>query len=65
MSAIPPAVNQVLQAQNQATRQQIDYALLGKQLQAQKQAGDTLNQMLEQAAVAQKQIAAGHLDVRV
>ena len=65
MSAIPPAVSQVLQAKNDAARQQIDYALLGKQLEAQKQAGESLNQMLEQAAVAQKQIAAGHLDVRV
>lgn len=65
MSAIPPAVSQALQAQHQASRQQIDYALLGKHLEAQKQAGETVNQMLSQAAEVQKQLAAGHLDVRV
>jgi hypothetical protein len=65
MSAIPSPVQQVLQARQQATVQKVDMAVVGKQLDAQKQTGDAINAMLEQAVNVQKQIASGHLDVRV
>ena len=65
MSSIHPAVAQALQAQTAATNQQIGIAVLGKQLDAQQQAGDAINEMLQQAANVQQQLASGHLDVRV
>ncbi|MCG8653243.1 MAG: hypothetical protein MI861_25605 [Pirellulales bacterium] len=65
MTAIPPAVKQVLQARNEATRQQIDTALLKKNLDAQKQAGDAANALLEQTVNVQKQLANGRIDVNV
>ena len=65
MSAIPPAVQQVLQARQDATRSEINTAILGKSLNAQKQMGDAINQMLSDAAMVQKQLNAGRLDVRV
>jgi hypothetical protein len=64
MSSIPPAVNQLLQAQNNAVAQKIDTALLKKNLDAQQQAGDAVNALLEHAAEIQKQISAGRLDVK-
>ncbi|QDT03181.1 hypothetical protein K227x_15630 [Rubripirellula lacrimiformis] len=65
MSSIPAPVRQVLQAQQQATAQQVNFAVAGKQLDAQKQTGDAINAMLEQVVDVQSQIAKGHLDVRV
>ncbi len=65
MSSISPAVGQLLRAQNDAVRQQIDTTLLKKNLDAQKQAGDAANALLEQAVKVQEQISAGYLDVRV
>lgn len=65
MSAIPAPVQQVLNARQQATALKINTAVLGKQLNAQKQIGDAINQMLEQNVVAQKQLANGRLDVQV
>ncbi len=65
MSSIPAPVRQVLQARSDATRQQIDTALLRKNLDAQKHAGDAINALLEQAVNVQQQLADGHLDVRV
>ncbi|TWU03124.1 hypothetical protein [Neorhodopirellula pilleata] len=65
MSAIPAPVQQVLAARQEATASKINMQLLGKQLDVQKQVGDSINQLLEQTVVAQKQIAKGHLDVRV
>lgn len=65
MSAIPAPVQQVLAARQNATASKINMEILGKQLDSQKQIGDSINQMLEQTAIAQKQIAKGHLDVRV
>lgn len=64
MSSISPAVNQVLQAQSEATSQKIDMALLKKNLDAQKQAGDAVNSLLQQAVQMQKQLASGHIDVK-
>ena len=65
MSAIPPAVQQALRARNQATRQQIDTAIVRKGLDIQKQSGDAIVALLEQTAELQRQIADGYLDVKV
>ena len=65
MSSIPAPVRQVLAAQNQATNLQIDTAVLRKSLDVQQQTGDAINQLLQQAANLQKQLASGHIDVKV
>jgi Putative motility protein len=65
MSSIPAPVQQVLQARSDATRQQINTALLKKTLDSQKQTGDAINQLLSQAVDVQRQLASGHIDVRV
>ena len=65
MSSIPAPVHQVLQAQNDAGRQQINTAILRKGLDIQQQTGDAIISMLEQAAEVQRQIADGHIDVKV
>jgi hypothetical protein len=65
MSSIPAPVRQVLAAQNEATNQQINTALLRKGLDAQQQAGDAINALLEQTVELQKQFASGHIDVKV
>jgi hypothetical protein len=65
MSSIPAPVRQVLAAQNDATNQQINTALLRKGLDAQQQAGDAINALLEQTVELQKQFASGHIDVKV
>ncbi|MEM9646218.1 MAG: hypothetical protein AAF989_14605 [Planctomycetota bacterium] len=59
-SAIPPAVAQAVQAQKAADQQKIGIAVLAKQLDATKQAGEAINQLL---AKAQSQISTGKLDV--
>ncbi|MCC9642769.1 hypothetical protein LOC71_10830 [Rhodopirellula sp. JC740] len=65
MNAIPPAVQQVLQARQDATQTQIDVALLGQNLDVQKQTGDAIVQMISEVVDVQKQLASGHIDVRV
>lgn len=65
MSAIPPAVQQTLHARSQATRQQIDAAIVRKGLDIQQQTGDALIALLEQTVDVQRQIADGHIDVKV
>lgn len=65
MSAIPSPVQQVLQARQDATRSKIDMALLGKQLDVQQQTGDAINHMLREIVDVQKQLANGHIDIRV
>lgn len=65
MPSIDPAVSQVLAARQDATNQEIGIALAAKQLDVAKQTGDAINQLIENVATAQKQIAKGHLDVRV
>ncbi|MGB7326187.1 MAG: putative motility protein [Rubripirellula sp.] len=65
MSSIPAPVQQVLQARDQAMIQKIDMAVAKKALDTQKQSGDAIISMLEQTVNVQKQIANGHLDVRV
>ena len=44
---------------------QIDFAVAGKVLQAQKQQGDAAIQLIEQAAQVQEQLASGQLDVEI
>lgn len=65
MSAITPAVKQVLQARRDSTLMKIDMALLGKQLDSQKETGESINAMIREIANVQKQINSGHIDVRV
>ncbi len=65
MSSIPAPVQQALQARNDATQQQVATAVARKSLDVQKQTGDAINALLEQAVNVQRQIADGHLDVKV
>ena len=65
MSSISPAVQNVLQARQDATQIKIDTALLGKQLDVQQQTGDAINRLISDVVDVQKQIANGHIDVRV
>ena len=65
MSSIPPAVRQAIAAKNDAVQQQVNTAIARKGLDAQQQAGDAINQLLEQAVRVQKQLAAGRIDVKV
>lgn len=44
---------------------QIDFAVAGKTLQAQKQQGEAAVQLIEQAAQIQEQLANGRLDVEI
>lgn len=60
-----PAIAEVLQAKAAETRNQVALAVASKQLDSQKSLGQALLGMIDSAATAQKQIAAGHLDVRV
>ncbi len=59
------AISDVLTAQSNASRQKVDFAVARKQLDAQRSQGDAAIALLEQAVNVQKQLAAGHLDVRV
>jgi hypothetical protein len=65
MSSIPAPVRQVLQARNDATRQQINTALMRKSMDVQQQTGEAINALIEQAVQVQRQIADGHIDVKV
>ncbi len=64
-SSIDPAITSVLNARSDATNQKIQMAVLSKRLDAQKQIGDAVVSMIEQAANVQSQISKGHIDVRV
>lgn len=59
------AISELIQARAEATNQKIAFAVAGKQLSAQRQQGAAMVDLVEQAAVMQKQLAAGRLDVRV
>ena len=50
MSSIDPAVQAVLSSRESALSSQIQYSLLGKQLEANKQAGQAIVDLLEGAA---------------
>lgn len=66
ISSVPPNVSKILEvaAEKAQTESQISYAVAGKQVQASKQAGEAVLQMLDQAASIQSQISQGRLDVR-
>lgn len=58
-SGLDPAISSLLAAQEQATRAQIQYAVAGKQLDAAKQQGEAINQLLEQSAQLSKSLTSG------
>lgn len=64
MSSIHPAVQQTLAAKQNATDQQVQISLLKKQLDTQKASGEAIVDLLAENVDIQKQISAGHLDVR-
>ena len=59
MSSIDGAISSVLAAKDSALKTQIGYAIAGKQLDAQQQQGDAVNQLLETAAKLAKSIGTG------
>ena len=67
INGVPPNVSKLLDVayEKSQTENQIAYAVAGKQMQASKSAGDAMVQLVQQAATVQKQLSAGHLDVRV
>lgn len=65
MTTLSPAVTKTLEAQKDAMASKINVALLGQQLDAQQEIGDAINQMVKQVVDVQKQLANGHIDVRV
>ena len=64
MSSIPAPAQQVIAAQRAASRQQIDLALIRKGLDAEQQSGAAINALLEQTVELQRQLAAGHIDIK-
>lgn len=44
---------------------QVDYAVASKTLQSQKQQGDAVIQLIDQAVQLQDQLASGHIDVQI
>lgn len=65
MSSISSPVQDVLAAKQAVNMHQVQTRLLAKQLQVQEETGGALVELIEQVALASKQIAQGHLDVRV
>ena len=59
------AISELIQAKADSTNQKIAFAVAGKQLNAQRQQGDAMINLVEQAVSMQKQLAAGRLDVKV
>ena len=59
MSSIDGAISSVLAAKDAALKTQIGYAIAGKQLDAQQQQGDAVNQLLAAAAKLSKSIGTG------
>lgn len=66
IGSVPPNVSKILQVATEKaqTENQIAYAVAGKQMQASKQSGEAVLQMLSQAVDVQSQISSGRLDVR-
>jgi len=65
MSGIQATCGTTPQLETIATLQQINTALMRKSLDVQKQTGESINTMLQQAVEIQRQLASGHLDIRV
>jgi hypothetical protein len=59
MSSIDGAISSVLAAKESALKTQIGFAIAGKQLAAQQQQGDAMNQLLEACAKLSKSIGTG------
>ena len=59
MSGLDPAISSLLAAKEQALRTQVQYAVAGKQLDAAKQQGEAVNQLLEQSAQLSKSLSSG------
>lgn len=59
------AISELIQARAEATNNKVAFAVAGKQLRAQRQQGDAMVNLVEQAVTMQKQLAAGRLDVKV
>jgi len=58
------AINNLIDAQANATQQKIAFAVAAKQLDAQRSTGEAVVKLIEQAVNVQKQLASGRLDVR-
>lgn len=58
-------VQEAIALEQAATAQKIDFAVARKQLDAQQQQGDMVNQLLKANRVAEQQISKGYLDVYV
>jgi hypothetical protein len=61
----PDPVAAVLDARQAVTNNEIGIAIARKQLEVTRQTGDAMNDLIKQTTDAAKQIASGHLDVRV
>ncbi len=59
------AISELIQAKADATNQKIAFAVAAKQLNAQRQQGDAVVNLVEQAVTMQRQLAAGRLDVKM
>ncbi|HTN76175.1 MAG TPA: hypothetical protein VL096_13050 [Pirellulaceae bacterium] len=59
-TGLDPAISSVLAAKDNALRTQISYAVAGKQLDAAKQQGAAVNDLLAQAAQLSKSLTSGH-----
>jgi hypothetical protein len=66
IGSVPPNVSKILQVASEKaqTENQIAVAVAGKQLQATKQTGEAVLQMLESAVDISAQLSQGRLDVR-
>lgn len=66
VSQVPQNVNALLKAaeQHDRTKNEIAYAVLGKQQDAVKQSGAAINEMLSQAVDLQSQLAENRLDIQ-
>ena len=58
------AISDLIQAKAEATNHKVAFAVAGKQLNAQRQMGEAMVSLVEQAATMQKQLAARRLDVK-
>jgi hypothetical protein len=64
MSSIQASAGNSSQLAQIVTMQQINISLMRKSLDVQKQTGDAINSLLEQAVEIQRQLANGHLDIK-
>lgn len=65
MNSISPTVQSALKGRQDATQAQVDSALLGQQISSLEQTGKAIDKMIVELVDVQKQLASGHIDVRV